>query len=121
MAWTYSGNPQTSPRDELRFTIGDTTEADPLLSDEEVDFLLDANGGNVRLAAVAACRAGVAKLAREADFSSGVTSLSASQRREGLQTLLEQLRQSAGRRPIFRFGYSEPARFQRGDDKYGRP
>lgn len=120
MAWTYSGDPKTSPQDELRFTIGDTTEADPLLSDAELDFLLDANGGNVRRAAVSACRAGLAKLSREADLSSGATSISASQRREGLEKLLSELKQSAGRRPIFRFGGSEPARFQRGDDKYGR-
>lgn len=121
MAWTYSGDPKDSPRDELRFTIGDTDEREPLLQDEELSFLLDANGGNVRRAAVAACRAGIAKLAREADFSSGATSLSASQRREGLEKLLTELRRQAGTRPMFRFGYSEPARFRRRDDKYGRP
>ena len=39
-ACSYSGDPSSSPRDEVRFLIGDTTPDDPLLSDPELDALL---------------------------------------------------------------------------------
>lgn len=40
MTWTYSGDPSSSPKDELRFLIGDTDMNDQLLQDEELDFIL---------------------------------------------------------------------------------
>ncbi|HEY0838998.1 MAG TPA: hypothetical protein VGD74_02310 [Vulgatibacter sp.] len=121
MAWSYSGNPGASTKDEVRFLIGDTTEGDPLLSDEEIAYLLEQADDSAPRAAVAACEASIAKLAREADMSSGATSISASQRRDGLVSLLSQIKRRAHSRPRIRFGGSEPARFQRSDDKYGRP
>lgn len=39
MSWTYTG-PSNSPRDEIRFLLGDTTEMDESLSDQELDYLL---------------------------------------------------------------------------------
>jgi hypothetical protein len=38
--WTYTG-PNSSDRDEVRFYLGDTDPALPLLGDAELDFLLD--------------------------------------------------------------------------------
>jgi hypothetical protein len=40
MAWTYSGDPATSDRDFYRFTIGDNIEAEPILQDKEIDFIV---------------------------------------------------------------------------------
>lgn len=40
MAWSYSGNPATSGKDEVRFLIGDTDDASQQLSDEEIQYLL---------------------------------------------------------------------------------
>jgi hypothetical protein len=40
MAWTYSGDPATSDRDELRFIVQDTRVELPLLLDEELDYLI---------------------------------------------------------------------------------
>jgi hypothetical protein len=40
VAWTYSGDPASSPRDELRFTIQDTDTSLQLLTDGELDWLL---------------------------------------------------------------------------------
>ena len=40
MAWSYSGNPADSPRDEVRFLVGDTDKDQQLISNEEVEFLL---------------------------------------------------------------------------------
>lgn len=39
--FTYSGDPSSSPNDELRFLLQDTSPAMPLLSDTEVQYLLD--------------------------------------------------------------------------------
>lgn len=51
MSWTYSGNPSTSPLDALRFMLKDTIEEDPLLQDEEIQFILDNyKGQNAQLA-----------------------------------------------------------------------
>lgn len=58
MAWTYSGDPSSGVLDEVRFWCQDTDEDRPLLSDEEVQYLVDkwyaASGSAVLVAAVAA-------------------------------------------------------------------
>lgn len=51
MAWSYSGNPADSEKDALRFMLKDTVESDPLLQDEEIEFILtNYKGQNARLA-----------------------------------------------------------------------
>ena len=41
MAWTYSGDPATSEKDEVRFYLQDTDSGFPLLQDEEIQWLID--------------------------------------------------------------------------------
>jgi hypothetical protein len=41
MAWTYSGDPDLTERDEVRFLIQDTDSGLPLLQDAEIDFLIE--------------------------------------------------------------------------------
>lgn len=41
MPFSYSGNPGSSERDEVRFTIQDVDESCPLLTDAEIDYVLD--------------------------------------------------------------------------------
>lgn len=40
MAWSYSGDPSKSELDRYRFTIGDNIETEPVLQDEEVNYIL---------------------------------------------------------------------------------
>lgn len=40
MAFTYSGNPGDSRHDWLRFVLGDTNAAKPILTDAEIDYLV---------------------------------------------------------------------------------
>lgn len=40
MGWTYSGNPASSARDEVRYLIGDTNKDDQQVSDEEIAWAL---------------------------------------------------------------------------------
>lgn len=46
----YSGDPASSPRDETRFLMGDTDNANLRLSDTEVDWLLTKYGTPLRAA-----------------------------------------------------------------------
>lgn len=46
MSWTYSGNPTSSPIDECRFLLGDTRESEPIMQDEEIQYIIDACNGN---------------------------------------------------------------------------
>lgn len=46
MSWNYSGNPASSPVDELRFVIGDTNSAEPIMQDEELQYLITEYGKN---------------------------------------------------------------------------
>ncbi len=40
MSWSYSGDPSSSPLDEARFIMGDTDINDPVLSDEEINYMI---------------------------------------------------------------------------------
>ena len=40
MSWSYSGDPASTERDAVRFWVQDTDSAVPLLSDQEIDYLL---------------------------------------------------------------------------------
>lgn len=41
IAFSYSGDPTTSSRDEVRFLIQDTDSTCPLLTDAELDYIID--------------------------------------------------------------------------------
>lgn len=71
MTWTYSGDPSQSPKDEIRYLVGDTKEDDPLLSDEEIVYTLRKYNDSVALASVRCCDAIIANLAREIESTVG--------------------------------------------------
>ncbi len=41
MTWSYSGNPASSKLDECRFLLGDTNVDEPIMQNEEIQFLID--------------------------------------------------------------------------------
>ena len=67
MTWSYSEDPSSSSKDAVRFLIQDTVVTRPLISDEEIAYLLSQNS-NPSMAAAAACRVIAAK------YSAGWTS-----------------------------------------------
>lgn len=75
MTWTYSGNPGASLLDEVRFLIQDTNTDDQLLSNEEIEYLLDAYGDPYS-AAVAAIVSLIGQAARSEEESKRVGDLS---------------------------------------------
>lgn len=46
MSWSYSGNPANSELDALRFLIGDTNEDEPIMQDEELEYLITEYGAS---------------------------------------------------------------------------
>ena len=102
MTWTYSGDPSASDRDFVRFWLGDTDTTDQQLSDEEIAALLTIEG-SPRAAALSGARRLLAKYSRLVDKSVGDLSVSYSQRRAGLETLIGSLKRDmvlAGGMPI---------------------
>lgn len=94
MSWTYSGDPSQSPKDAVRFIIGDTIESDPILQDEEINYILSQNA-NIDDAAYNACVGIVAKFSRLINQSVGEVKLEYSQRVKHYQQLADKLEQSA--------------------------
>lgn len=78
MSWSYSGDPASSSRDLVRFLLLDTVEADPLLSNEEIDYLV-ATWVDPYEAARNGALTLMAKFTRQADLSRSVGDLSISE------------------------------------------
>lgn len=49
MSFSYSSNPAGSPLDESRFLLGDTDEKNPILQDEEINYIIAQAGSNTDL------------------------------------------------------------------------
>jgi hypothetical protein len=94
VVFTYSGDPQASDLDRVRFLIGDTDAGDPLLQDEEVVAEI-ATAPTVLWAAVRAARRLQARFARAVNKSVGGFSLSASNKSSQFAALAEQLEAEA--------------------------
>ena len=41
MSFSYSGDPSSSPLDEARFLLGDTNAEEPIMQDEEIQFIIN--------------------------------------------------------------------------------
>lgn len=96
MTFTYSGNPSTSTRDAIRLYSQDVDFDDPLISDEEIDFLIDAwshvTEEPVYLAAVV-CDVIASKFARELSYSADGISVQAAELQTKYATLATNLRE----------------------------
>lgn len=96
MAWTYSGDPATSPKDATRFLVGDIDTADQVFSDEEIAYTLS-RSGSPEAAAASLARAAHARYTRLVDKSVGDLSISYSQRAAAFLTLAQSLEANMSR------------------------
>lgn len=71
MNWTFTDNPSESSIDALRLAVGDTTQEDPRLSDEQVNYFLSVYPASPNLAAALAAEAIAAKYASMLPLSVG--------------------------------------------------
>lgn len=99
MAATYSGNPSSSGRDQVRFLVGDTVDltTDAKLTDGEIDFLLD-EWGTPYLAAAAGADHLAATAASWLTYSADGQSMTLSEAQQKYYTLAENLRVQNSRR-----------------------
>src|SRR5262245_20769600 len=93
MSWNYSGNPSSSPKDDVRFHVGDTDSCDQLLKDGKIKYLLSQSNNSVIAAAIRGCEMIAIKFARLADESVGRVSISFSQKSKAYLNMKEALRQ----------------------------
>lgn len=80
MTWSYSGDPSSSTLDEVRFLIQDTDTTDQLLSNEEINYLIDAYADDAYSAAVGSVVALIGKASRAVEESKSVGDLSLSRK-----------------------------------------
>jgi len=92
MAWSYSGDPSSSPLDAVRFEIGDTDESDALLQNEEIMYVLDEEMDSVLRAALRCCENIIARFSREVNKKIGPTSINASEAVQHYQQLADNIR-----------------------------
>ena|SRR5215831_20452512 len=103
MAWSYSGSPSASPKDEVRFLIGDTNPADQELQDAEINYCLALVWGDPKnapaygnyLAAAHAADNLASLYARQADKSVGDLHIAYGNRFKQFQLLAQRLRARA--------------------------
>lgn len=96
MVWTYDADISGDRKDEVRWLVGDTTAADPLVQDEEIEYVLTqyppVAGRPAWLAGAHVADAIAARFARKADRSIGTLSISAKQQRDHYRELAADLR-----------------------------
>lgn len=93
--FTYSGDPATSLRDEVRFLVQDTDEGCPLLTDEELDYIIGKweplYGSALYIGAVAAGTI-ARKWARVTNVSAGGTTVAVGDLQERYTEMARQLK-----------------------------
>lgn len=87
MTWSYSGNPASSSLNAVRFLVGDTDSADPIVTDEEINFAIGINS-DVYAASVIVIKAIIAKYSRDVDSQIESVRVSSSQRVSHFTNLL---------------------------------
>lgn len=94
--FTYSGDPKTSIRDEVRFMVSDTDSTCPLLSDPEVDYIIDKwmdlYGSAIYCAAVAAGQI-ARKWARTTNITDGSTTVAVGDLQARYTAMAQQLKE----------------------------
>jgi hypothetical protein len=93
--WEYSGDPTSSAKDEVRFLLGDTDDADPQFSDEEINYLV-ATEGNASSAAISGARTLAAQYARLVSKTVGDLRLESQQRSANYAALAKFLASGSG-------------------------
>ncbi len=97
MAFTYSATNLTTDLAKVRRLIGDTDSANPLFTDEELDFIIDEEP-TIYGAAAVACEALAAEYSIKVDKSVGDLKLSLSQKHEQFLAMAKRFRELSKRK-----------------------
>ena len=107
MSWSYSGDPTTSRKDQVRFYIGDTDENNQLLSDEEIASIT-ATYTNPFWAAGVAANTLAARFAPSTEEKVGSWGGAYQQRYDHFLQLSKDMKEMAIRQAVPYFGGTEP-------------
>lgn len=100
MSFRYNGDPSESTITEVRFLIGDTTEASAEFQDEEIAYLLAQHNDVVLEAAINALEQLASKWAKEPSFSLEGASVSYESVARSYQERANELRTDKGRNSL---------------------
>lgn len=92
----YNGDPAASPRNEVRFLIGDTDPTNELLTDQEIDYLLTQANGIVIRAAYRSVLRLLSKASKSKTKTVGPTTISHGEQVSNWQSLLDTLAAQGG-------------------------
>lgn len=93
MTWSYNGDPSASPKDAVRFLLGDTDSTDELtLSDEEIAYLLSTWDNDSYFAAAAGAEQLAGQYAREVSYASDGVNYSGDELQQKFIQLAQRLR-----------------------------
>ena len=96
MSWSYGGDPDGEPKDEVRFMVGDTVQATALTTDEEIEYILTmypkVEGKPPWLAAAHVCDAIAGRFARKMQQTLGPLSASNQQQWEHYRQMAQDFR-----------------------------
>jgi hypothetical protein len=95
MSWSYSGDPSSSDRDAIRFLIQDVDQERPLLSNEDIDYVVSQwmpKYDSVLLTAAQCCEVVAGSFAREVSVSADGVSVAVSELQDKFNALAESLR-----------------------------
>lgn len=93
MSSTYSGNPNNSAKDAVRFTIQDTDIKFAIFLDGEIEYVLSQYNQVVLTASVRLVEIAMTKFARMVDETVGQVKIMYSQKYKAYESLLASLRQ----------------------------
>lgn len=99
MTWSYSGDPTTSPTDEIRFLLQDTNTSDQLLQNEEIQFFsdkMDLVTGSRTMTAAYLADILAARYAREVAISADGVNVQAEALQDKFTSMAASLRAMAG-------------------------
>jgi hypothetical protein len=90
MTWSYTGDPSSSAKDEVRFLSGCTNTDRQLVSDEEINYALS-QYSEPNLAAALVLRALAALFSRETDYREGDISVADSKQAKAFLDMANEL------------------------------
>lgn len=92
MSWSYDPTQlEDTPKDQVRLLIGDSTEDDPLLQDEEIQYYLDQYPDDINRVALECINVIITRICNTPDYTLGPYSESNANRLKAFQTLQQDL------------------------------
>jgi hypothetical protein len=98
VSFSYSGDPSSSARDAVRFSIGDTADVGHVFEDAEIDYLLSGQP-DVTLVSIDLCKKAIAHFAQLCTMSAGATSVQYRERGDNYRALQAELRKQLSPAP----------------------